>query len=191
MIKTLLISLGVLAAFTGAEVDTYEVETGQSQVIWKARKVTGAHEGTVSVQSGSFRVEDEKLVGGSFVIDMRTINVTDLSGESKGKLEGHLKSPDFFSVQDFGTASFVITKVTPQGDQHKIDGVMVVKNIAQDVSFVADVKMEKGQVMATADIKLDRSKFDVRYGSGSFFDNLGDNLIYDEFDLSISLVASM
>ena len=123
-------------------------------------------------------------------MDMRTIVTTDLSGGSKAKLEGHLKSPDFFSVEDFPTASFVITKVTPQGDQHKIDGTMVIKNIAQDVSFMADVKMEKGKIMATADFKIDRSKFDVRYGSGSFFEGLGDNLIYDEFDLSVSLVVA-
>ncbi len=188
--KTLLISLGMLVAFAGADVDTYEVEPGQSQVIWKAKKVSGGHEGTVALQSGSFRMEGDQLVGGSFVMDMRTIACTDLSGGSKGKLEGHLKSPDFFSVEDFPTASFVITKVTAQGDQYKVDGTMVIKNIAQDVSFMADVKNEKGQMTATADFKIDRSKFNVRYGSGSFFDDLGDNLIYDEFDLSISLVAS-
>ena len=87
MIKTLMISLGMLAAFSGVDVDTYEVETGQSQVIWNAKKVGGGHEGTVSLQSGSFRIEGDQLVGGSFVMDMRTIACTDLDGEYKGKLE--------------------------------------------------------------------------------------------------------
>ena len=83
-------------------------------------------------------------------------------------LEGHLKSPDFFSVEKFPTASFAISKVIPQGDKHKVVGTMVIKNIAQELSFLADVKVEGNVVTATADITVDRSKFDVRYGSGSF-----------------------
>lgn len=190
MIKTFIIALGLLVALPNAE-ETYNVSVAESTVGWKAYKVGGEHEGTVTIQKGSLTTDGEKLTGGSFTLDMTTIACTDLDGEYKGKLEGHLKSPDFFAVEEFTTASFVITSVVPQGEQHKITGTMVIKNIAQELSFLADVSMEKGQVTATADFKVDRSKFNVRYGSNSFFDNLGDKVIYDEFDLSVKLVAAL
>lgn len=189
MLKTLTLALGLLVALPEAD-DTFKVSVADSKVNWKAYKVGGQHEGFVTIQSGSFTTDGDKLTGGSFVLDMSTITCTDLEGEYKGKLEGHLKSPDFFAVNEFKTASFVITSVNPEGDKHKITGTMVIKNIAQEISFLADVKMEGNQVMATADMKIDRSKFDVRYGSDSFFDNLGDKVIYDDFDLSVNLVAS-
>lgn len=189
MIKTLFISLGLLVALPEVE-ETYTVDISNSQITWKAYKVGGGHDGTLKVQSGSFSTDGDKLVGGSFVMDMASINNTDLSGESKGKLEGHLKSPDFFSVEKFPTASFVITDVAPQGGQHKITGTLVIKNIAQEISFLSDVKMEGSKITASANMKIDRAKFDVRYGSGSFFDNLGDKVINDEFDLAVTLVAS-
>lgn len=190
MIKTLIVALGLLVALPNAE-ETYNVNVADSKVTWKAYKVGGEHEGTVTIQNGSLTTDGEKLTGGSFNLNMQSINVTDLSGESKGKLEGHLKSPDFFAVQEYGTASFVITSVAPEGDKHKITGTIVIKNIAQEISFLADVSIKNNMITATADMKIDRSKFDVRYGSDSFFDNLGDKVIYDEFDLSINLVANL
>ena len=190
MIKTFIVALGLLVALPNAE-ETYTVDVAASSVSWKAYKVGGEHAGTVAIQSGSLTTDGDKLVGGSFTLDMRSINVTDLEGEYKGKLEGHLKSPDFFAVEEYNTASFVITSVAPQGDQHKITGTMVIKNIAQEISFMADVTTENGQITAVADMKIDRAKFNVRYGSDSFFDNLGDKVIYDEFDLSVKLTAAL
>ena len=189
MIKTLFISLGLLVALPKVDA-TLEVQVSESSVTWLGKKVTGEHTGTVAIQKGTLTTEGDKLVGGSFVIDMNSIACTDLEGEYAGKLEGHLKSDDFFGVQKFPTASFVISKVTPEGGKHKIDGTLVVKNIAREISFPAEVAMENGKVTATADITIDRSKFDVKYGSGSFFDGLGDKLIYDDFTLSVKLVAA-
>ncbi len=189
MIKTFILSLGMLVAFP--EVDaTFEVSVADSQITWLGKKVGGQHTGTINVQSGKFTIDGDKLTGGSFVMDMGSIACTDLEGEYKGKLEGHLKSPDFFAVSDFPTASFVISKVTPEGDKHKIDGTIVIKNIAREISFPADVAIDGDKVTATAEIVIDRSKFDVRYGSGSFFDGLGDKLIYDDFTLNVQLVAA-
>ncbi len=190
MIKTLIVALGLLVAFPNAE-ETYNVNVADSKVTWKATKVGGGHTGTVNIQSGRLTTDGETLVGGSFTLDMTSIANTDLEGEYKGKLEGHLKSPDFFAVEEFTTASFVITNVVPQGEQQKITGTIVIKNIAQEISFLADVKVDGNKVEAVADLTFDRSKFNVRYGSGSFFDNLGDKVIYDDVELSISLVASI
>ncbi len=189
MIKTLFLSLSMLVALPAVE-ETFEVQVTESTITWLGKKVGGQHTGTINVKSGKFTTDGDKLTGGSFVIDMTSIANSDMEGEYKGKLEGHLKSADFFAVEKFPTASFVISKVTPQGEQVKIDGMIVIKNIAREISFLADVEIEKNKVTATGDITIDRSQFDVRYGSGSFFDNLGDNLIYDDFTLSTTIVAT-
>ena len=136
-------------------------------------------------------MEDGQLVGGIFTIDMTTIACLDLSGEYQGKLEGHLKSDDFFGVEKYPTATFVITKAVPQGPgKYKVIGNMTIKDKTEEVQFNASVEERDGKVTASATITLDRSKYDVRYGSGSFFDNLGDKTIYDDFDLTVNLVAS-
>ena len=123
---------------------------------------------------------------------MTTLISTDLTGNSKGKLEGHLKSDDFFGVATYPTSTFVITKAVPQGPgKYKIIGNITIKGTTQEIQFPATVEAKDGKVTAKADITIDRSKFDIRYGSGSFFDNLGDKTIYDNFDLSVSLIANM
>lgn len=190
MIKTLVVALGLLVAVPNAE-ETYNVNVTDSKVTWKAYKVGGEHAGTVGIENGRLVTDGDNLIGGSFSLNMASIAVTDLQGEYKGKLEGHLKSPDFFAVEEYTTASFLITNVVPQGDKQKVTGTIVIKNIAQEISFLADVSVENGTITASADMKIDRAKFNVRYGSGSFFDNLGDKVIYDEFDLSVNLVANL
>ena len=120
---------------------------------------------------------------------MTTIACTDLEGEWKEKLEGHLKSDDFFGVNNFPVAKFEITKVAAKGTpgDYKITGNLTIKETTKEIKFYANVSQDGGKNVAKADIKIDRSEFNVRYGSGSFFDNLGDKTIYDEFDLSIVL----
>ena len=170
---------------------TLKVNTGESQLQWKAYKVTGAHEGTIVIKDGELEMEDGVLTGGNFAIDMSTINCTDLEGEWKGKLEGHLRSPDFFAVEKFPTATFKITNVVPKGTpgDYKVTGDLTIKGITNEIKFYTNIAEKDGKVMATSDIKVDRSDFNVRYGSGSFFDNLGDKTVYDEFDLEVTLVA--
>ncbi len=178
-------------AFTGP-VETVEVDTSDSVISWKGYKVLGSHEGTLSLKSGDLQMQDGALVGGSFVIDMGSINCTDLDGEAKGNLEGHLKSPDFFGVGDFPTATFNITNVVSRGTAgaYKITGDLTIKKTTKPVRFNVQISEEEGQQVAVGEVQIDRSDFDVRYGSGSFFDNLGDNTIYDEFDLGIRLVLN-
>lgn len=164
-----------------------------STIEWKAEKVTGSHEGTISLKEGYIEIEDNKLVGGSFLVDMTSINVTDLDGGSKGKLEGHLKSADFFNTEKHKLSKFTITSVSPLKDEvfnTTITGKLMIKGITEEVSFPAKVDIQDGKFAAYGEMKVDRTKYDVRYGSSSFFDNLGDKAIYDEFELKISLGAS-
>ena len=135
-------------------------------------------------------MDGSKLKGGSFSIDMTTINCEDLPGRAKAKLENHLKSNDFFEVVNHPKATFVITKVKVTGSGvYQVTGDMTIKNITNEIQFPARVVKSGNKVEATADLTIDRSTFNVRYGSGSFFDDLGDRLIYDDFELSVSLVS--
>jgi polyisoprenoid-binding protein YceI len=161
-----------------------------SYVKWTGYKVTGQHFGKVMLKSGSLEFEGDNLIGGAFEMDMTSITVEDLTGEGAKKLGGHLKSDDFFGVTAHPTSKFVITKVVSRGTPgaYKIIGNLNLKAATKELRFNADIKTIEGKQTAVAKIKLDRSEYDIRYGSGSFFDNLGDKTIYDEFDLEINLV---
>lgn len=171
-------------SFTTVNAQQKEIKTENSKVIWKGYKVTGSHEGTINLKSGFLTFSDTKLVGGEFVMNMLTIETTDLTGEYKGKLDGHLKSDDFFSVEKHPNATLVITKVEASGkNSYKVTGDLTIKGIKNAVTFDLSVYGNK----ANATLKIDRTKYDVRYGSTSFFDNLKDKAIYDEFDLVADL----
>ena len=174
----------VTFSFTTIDGDKKEVKVEKSKVTWKGYKVTGSHEGLISIKSGSLNFEADKLTGGEFVIDMTTLTSTDLSGGSKGKLEGHLKSDDFFGVEKYPTASLVFTNVKASGkNSYEVTGDITIKGKTEKISFDIAVYGSK----ANASIKIDRTKFDVRYGSASFFDGLKNKTIYDEFDLVVDL----
>lgn len=162
-----------------------EVKVSESKVTWKGYKVTGSHDGTIDLKSGFLMMDGEKLTGGEFVVDMTSIACTDLAaGEGKEKLEGHLKSDDFFGVEKHSTAKLVIKSAENfNKNSYTVKGDLTIKGITNEVTLVISTFENK----ATATMKIDRSKFDVRYGSGSFFDDLGDKTIYDEFDLVVDL----
>jgi len=171
------------------ETKTSKVNTTASKVKWKGYKVTGEHAGTIDVKSGELQFNDGALEGGSFTIDMTSLKVTDLEGKMAQKLEGHLKSPDFFGVENHPTANFKITKAISRGTagSYKVVGDLKIKETTKEIKFM--VQLSDDNKTATAKITVDRSDFNVRYGSGSFFDGLGDKTIYDEFDLEVSLVV--
>lgn len=190
------IGLGVLAiaamAFTSKLEDgNYTVSLKQSKVEWVGKKVTGQHNGTVDVKSGSLEIKNGMLKGGEFVIDMTSLTATDLEGEYQQKLNGHLKSADFFGVENYPEAKFVITDVKENGKNGRftVTGNMTIKETTKPINFDAQLVDSGNGIVAVADIVIDRSEFDVRYGSGSFFDNLGDKTIYDDFTLSVNLVT--
>ena len=168
------------SSFTSIEKEKKQIKTDKSKIVWKGYKVTGSHEGTIGIKSGALIFEGDKLTGGEFVIDMTTINTTDLEGEYKGKLDGHLKSDDFFGVTNHPTAKLVFNSVTASGkNAYNVNGDLTIKGKTNPVTFVISIYGNK----ATASLKVDRTKYDVRYGSTSFFDGLKDKAIYDEFDL--------
>lgn len=187
-----MLAVAVAFGFSAAEITAkFAVDAEKSEVKWVGRKVTGEHYGTVQLKSGNLDIQDGKLVGGSFVVDMTSIVSDDLTGEYKGKLEGHLKSDDFFGVEKFPEANFVITKAEKKnGNQYQVTGDLTVKGKTNSVTFPAEVVVTDKGAFATATITVDRSKYDVRYGSGSFFDNLGDKTIYDNFELQVKLVSN-
>lgn len=192
LFSALFLALAVgFAAFT-APVESFQVDVKNSVIEWKGYKVTGKHNGTILIKNGNLDFEGDQLVGGSFEIDMPSITVLDLEGNWKEKLEGHLKSDDFFGVEAFPVATFKITQVISRGTpgDYKVVGDLTIKGITKEIKFLTNLQEEGDKVKATADVQIDRSEFNVRYGSGSFFDNLGDNTIYDEFDLTINLVVN-
>lgn len=161
-----------------------EVNVDKSTVTWKGYKVTGSHEGTIALKSGYLMMDGKKLTGGKFIVDMPTLTVTDLEGDSKGKLEGHLKSDDFFGVNNHETSELVFTSVEPfNKNSYTVNGDLTIKGITKPITLVVSIFEGK----ATATMKVDRTKYDIKYGSGSFFDDLGDKTIYDEFDLVVDL----
>jgi polyisoprenoid-binding protein YceI len=171
-------------SFTSFEKEQKDIKTESSKVVWKGYKVTGSHEGTIDIESGSLIFNEDKLIGGTITIDMTTIASTDLEGEYKEKLEGHLKSNDFFGVETHNTATLEFTGVKLSGkNAYDVEGNLTIKGKTNPVSFTISVYGNK----ATANLKVDRTKFDVKYGSASFFDNLKDKAIYDEFDLVADL----
>lgn len=171
---------------------SFKVDPGQSKLTWLAKKVTGEHAGTIQVRSGSLDVDNNVLKGGSFELDTKTITVTDIEDkENNAKLLGHLKSDDFFAVEKFGTAKFVITSAQSKGSGlYQIKGNLTIKGITNEVTFPANVTVDNNKLVAKAKIKVDRTKYDIKFRSKSFFENLGDKTIYDDFDLDIQLVAN-
>jgi polyisoprenoid-binding protein YceI len=187
------LSLSLLLTFVTSVIlaQNYQVTAENSSVKWHAEKVTGEHDGLVSIKDGELQMKEGVLTGGTIVIDMESIEDTDLEGEWAAKLVKHLKSPDFFATKEYPTSTIVINKAIPQGkDRYKVEATITIKNISKNIKFIANANEQDGEVHATATLTIDRSDFDVRYGSGSFFDDLGDKTIYDEFTMTVDLKAS-
>lgn len=190
---TALLSVFALgSAFNGKPATTtFKVNTEKSDLHWYATKVTGKHDGKVKLASGTLITNGKDVTGGKFDIDMTTITVLDLPADNEynGKLLGHLKSDDFFSVEKHNKAHFEITKVAAKGNEFMVTGKMTIKGITNEITFPATISNSGKMITAKAKIVLDRTKWDVRYGSGKFFENLGDKAIHDDFTIDLNLVA--
>jgi polyisoprenoid-binding protein YceI len=170
---------------------TFKVVPASTTMEWKAKKVTGNHFGLVKVINGDIVIDGTNVKGGSFEVDLTSMTVEDIKDPgTNGKLLGHLKSDDFFSVDKHPTAKFVIASVTPKsGSTYTVKGKLTIKGITQDIEFPADIAFQGSNMTATAKIKVDRTKFDIKYRSSNWFENLGDKAIYDDFELDLKLVA--
>ena len=158
----------------------------ESLIRWYGEELTGkTHFGNLSFKEGQIELQDGLIIGGNFVVNMTSLSVEDLSGGAKARLEGHLRSDDFFSVDKYPEATLKITqKAKDEGDVQKLFGELTIKGIKHDVDFSIILVDKK---TATANLTFDRSKYNVRFRSGSFFENLGDKLILDDIRMEVSL----
>ncbi|MGB2085766.1 MAG: YceI family protein [Flavobacteriaceae bacterium] len=187
MKKTLLnlfLSTSLLLGVQLLEAQEKTIDTAQSSIHWVGKKVTGQHEGNIQLKSGSLLMDQNQVTGGRFSVDMTTISCTDLQGKSANNLVGHLKSDDFFSVATYPLATLTFTQVKQKAKGvYAVTGDFTIKGITHPASF----ELQLNNDTATAKVVIDRSKYNVRYGSNSFFDNLGNKAIYDNFELDVTL----
>jgi polyisoprenoid-binding protein YceI len=177
--------LFLLTVFLGATAFTNTVserkEVKESTITWTGKKILGAHTGNINLISGYLEMEGDLLVGGNFEVDMTSITNTDLSPDYQAKLVGHLKSNDFFAVEEFPTSNLVITSATKKGNTYSVVADLTVKGITEPVNF----ELIMGESGARAMVAIDRTKYNIRYGSGDFFDSLGDKTISNNFWLDV------
>jgi polyisoprenoid-binding protein YceI len=170
----------------------YKLMASESVVNWKGEKVTGEHTGTVQMESGMVSVKNGEIAGGEIVMDMSTISNQDLKDdpESQAKLEGHLKSKDFFSVEDHKTATFKIEGSEKVDGITMVNGVLIIKGMSEPATLkIENSMMEDGKMTASGMMTVDRTKYDIKFRSGKFFEDLGDKLIYDDFMLNFKVTA--
>jgi polyisoprenoid-binding protein YceI len=179
-----------------ATVASYKLQPQLSTLGWDGKAVTHGHNGTIQFSSGDLQVRNNMVVGGTAVVDMKTIKATDITdAENHAKFVGHMSSGDFFDAPAFPTSTFKITSVTPiagaaaDADNATITGDMTIKGVTQRVSFPAKVGVKNGVAAATGKVTIDRTKFGLKYGSKSFFDSIGDKAINDEFTLAFNVIA--
>lgn len=168
--------------------EKYEVDVAKSTITWKGYKPTGSHNGTIEVQSGSILMQDEYIVGGLFSVAMATIKDADGSA----RLEGHLKSKDFFEVETFPTSKFAITQVEmSENGEATIKGNITIKGITKEIFLLGNVTKTDNSVTLKTDVfQINRADFNVKYKSKSFFNDLKEKFINDEFDLQVTIVAN-
>ncbi|ASD63719.1 YceI family protein [Bdellovibrio bacteriovorus] len=194
MFKTVFAAFVLVAAAHAQAADVYKIDTKASTVAWKGTKKMGdAHNGGISVKEGQVTVDKGQLTGGNVVVDMTTITNEDVkdAGYNK-KLVGHLSTEDFFNAGKFPTSTFKITSVTPSKNKGEVlvKGDFTMIGGTHPIEFPAKVTVDKGVATGEAVVKIDRTKWGLKYGSGNFFKELaGDKIINDEFELTLKLVA--
>lgn len=182
-----ILTLAIILITTGLFAQSLKVDTKASKLKWHGEKVTGEHDGEIKLKEGWLSWNNDKLTSGEFIIDMSSITNSDLEdAEYNTKLVNHLKSDDFFGVEKFPTAKLEIKSSEKfSNGKAKVKAHLTIKDITHPIEFDA----QKNGYWFMAEIVVDRSKYDVRYGSGSFFDNLGDKMIYDDFTMTVKIAT--
>jgi polyisoprenoid-binding protein YceI len=180
-----------LSSATLLKPTVFKLDASKSTFKWTGKKVTGAHWGYVKFSDGTLTVDKNQVKGGSFNVDMTSITAEDTKGEWGAKLEGHLKAEDFFGVDKNPKSTLVLKSVSPKGGNNfDVKADLTIKGITSEVNFPATIVIGKTDVKATASFKIDRTKYGLKYGSGSFFDNLGDKAIDNDFLVEVNIVAA-
>ena len=168
----------------------YVMDNDNSSIKWTGRELsTKSHYGSLQMKNGSLTVNTDGTVNGIIKIDMTTIDCEDLQGRSKASLERHLRSDDFFSVESHPIATLTFNSEGGIGAGNKLafNGDLEIKGISHPISFESELKSVDPKVSALVDMTFDRSKYNVRFRSGTFFQNLGDKLIYDDIEISVDI----
>jgi polyisoprenoid-binding protein YceI len=168
------------------KIQNFKIVSTQSNIDWVGKKVTGAHNGTISVKEGEIVLNDGKLIGGKFVIDTTSIKILDITDPAtNAQFFGHLASEDFFSTEKYPEATLEITSVS--GDH--VESKLTIKGITHFVGFDVAVNINGDQLTAAGRLVIDRTKYDMKFRSGNFFKDLGDTLIYNDFELNVIVTA--
>lgn len=183
--KKLLLSAVIAMLGLGLSAQEQSVDLSKSSLKWTGKKVTGEHFGYISLKEGTLNVNNDQIVGGTFKIDMSTITVTDIEDpDYNAKLVGHLKSDDFFGVATYSVSKLKIKESSKfKNGEAEVKADLTIKGATHPISF----KVKQEGKAYTATITVDRTLYDVRYGSGKFFDGLGDKMIYDDFILEVKI----
>ncbi|MBF4505353.1 YceI family protein [Flavobacterium sp. JLP] len=173
------------------ETTNFKIVSSNSSVDWTGRKVTGAHNGTIGIKEGNFVLNDGKVKSGNIIINTSSIKILDVTDPAtNAQFAGHLASDDFFSIEKFPTASFDILSVKELSNStYYLEGNLTIKNITHIVGFEALVENNQNTITLKGKLVIDRTKYDIKFRSGNFFKDLGDTLIYNDFDLDFTIAA--
>lgn len=187
------------AATAGEMAEIYEIDTTESTIEWRGTKPTGEHQGTIDIQAGSFTATSEQIESGEVTIDMESITVTDegMADEDRRNLENHLKGTvdgketDFFNVREYPTARFEITGITERDGKKMLQGNLTIKDETKNIEIPVETDINGDELTLESEtFVIDRTDWNVNYGSKSVFDNLGDNFISDDMELTIKVRAT-
>jgi polyisoprenoid-binding protein YceI len=164
----------------------FSIVSAQSNIDWVGKKVTGAHNGNIAIKRGELILTDGKLSGGEFIIDTTSIKILDVTDPAtNAQFAGHLASDDFFSIEKYPEATLEITSVSGK----QVEGNLTIKGISHPINFETSVNVNGETLVATGKVIIDRTKYEMKFRSGNFFKDLGDTLIYNDFDLNVSITA--
>jgi polyisoprenoid-binding protein YceI len=170
----------------------FNIANAQSIIEWTGKKVTGAHNGTIDIKEGALDLNNGQLAGGKFIIDIASIKILDVTDPATNKqFAGHLASDDFFGVEQFPLATFEIATVAARtATNYHIAGDLTIKGITHPVDFDAVVNVNNETLKASGKIIIDRTWYGIKFRSGNFFKDLGDTLIYNDFELNVNITAT-
>jgi polyisoprenoid-binding protein YceI len=190
---TIIIGAFLMLTATTMQAQNYTLDTKSSSIKWIGEKIIGKHWGTIKFEQGHL-IRHDNIVRGEFRIDMTSIKVDDLKdAESNAKLLGHLKSDDFFNVDNYKLSTFLLDKITPYnpkpGENYNywVTGKLIIKGITNEIRFPAKINFDERSFTAHAEFTIDRTRWDIKYNSGSLFSGLGDAMIYDDIKFELNL----
>ncbi len=174
-----------------SEAIRYIADANSSMLVWKGFKPTESHDGTIKISEGYLAFDSDKLSGGNFVIDMKTIKTLDIKdAEYNAKLTNHLKSGDFFDVENNPFSVFTISSVDDEDGRSLIKGNLTIKGIKKNIQFPATITVNGDEVVFKSEpFTIDRTEWNIKFNSGKFFPDLKDKLIKDEIELVVEIIA--